>query len=63
MTERICELYGDISLPEAIHTYFERLYTVSPSEVKDKLDEKDILLVLPDVGPDVEIPVIELISN
>ena len=30
---------------------------------KDKLDEKDILLVLPDVGPDVEIPVIELISN
>lgn len=43
MTERICELYGDISLPEAIHAYFERLYTVSPSEVKDKLDEKDIL--------------------
>ena len=30
---------------------------------KDELDEKDILLVLPDVGPDVEIPVIELISN
>ena len=30
---------------------------------KDELDEKDILLALPDVGPDVEIPVIELISN
>ena len=30
---------------------------------KDELDEKDILLVLPDVGPDVEIPVIELILN
>ncbi|MCQ4903928.1 hypothetical protein [Odoribacter splanchnicus] len=30
---------------------------------KDELDEKDILLVLPDVRPDVEIPVIELILN
>ena len=30
---------------------------------KNELDEKDILLVLPHVGPDVEIPVIELISN
>lgn len=43
ITERIGELYHDISLPEAIHAYFERLYTVQPSERFDKLDEKRIL--------------------
>ena len=43
LTERICELYGDISLPEAIHAYFERLYAVSPFEVRDKLDTGSIL--------------------
>lgn len=46
MTARVYELYGDISTPEAIHAYFERLYAVSPSEVNDKLDEKRILALI-----------------
>ena len=43
MTERIYELYHDISLPDAIHAYFERLYATSPSEKADKLDSGRIL--------------------
>ena len=43
ITERIYELYGDISLPDAIHAYFERLYMVNPSETADKLDTAGIL--------------------
>lgn len=43
ITERVCELYDDISLPEAIHAYFERLYAVKKSEKEDKLDTEKIL--------------------
>ena len=43
ITNRVCELFEDISSPEAIHDYFERLYKTSPYEKKDKLDEKNIL--------------------
>ena len=43
ITERVCELYDDISLPEAIHAYFERLYAVKKSEKDDELDTKKIL--------------------
>ncbi|MGN1129571.1 MAG: CRISPR-associated helicase Cas3' [Candidatus Flemingiibacterium sp.] len=43
ITNRICELYEDISSPEAIHDYFARLYEVRPSERRDKLDDKEIL--------------------
>lgn len=43
ITERVCELYDDISLPEAIHAYFERLYAVQKSERVDNLDTKKIL--------------------
>lgn len=43
ITERICEFYADVSLPDAITAYFERLYAVRPSDVTDKLDERNIL--------------------
>ena len=43
ITNRVCELFDNISSPEAIHDYFERLYKTSPYEKKDKLDEKNIL--------------------
>ncbi|MGM9626396.1 MAG: CRISPR-associated helicase Cas3', partial [Eubacteriales bacterium] len=32
ITNRVCELYDDLSSPESIHAYFARLYKVHPSE-------------------------------
>ena len=43
ITNRVSELYDDISSPEAIHEYFKRLYRTNPLEKSDRLDKKDIL--------------------
>ena len=43
ITNRVSELYPDISSPEAIHEYFARLYKTSPLEKKDRLDTENIL--------------------
>lgn len=56
---------GKVKYAQFLHDRSELRFGKANASVthKDELDEKDILLVLPDVGPDVEIPVIELISN
>ena len=43
ITNRVSELFEDISSPEAIHEYFARLYKTSGSEKTDKLDKKNVL--------------------
>jgi len=56
---------GKVKYAQFLHDRSELRFGKANASVthKDELDEKDILLVLPDVRPDVEIPVIELISN
>lgn len=51
ITERICETYTDIALPDAIRAYFERLYAVCPSDATDKLDERGILSLIDQKEP------------
>ena len=56
---------GKVKYAQFLHDRSELRFGKANASVthKDELDEKDILLVLPDVRPDVEIPVIELILN
>ncbi len=56
---------GKVRYAQFLHDRSELWFGKANASVthKDELDEKDILLVLPDVRPDVEIPVIELILN